>query len=289
MPFGKEKKMAVITNQANLTYTYGTTTASVLSNLAETEWNASLSAGKRAFEDAYREGSTLTYMISLKNVGEAPIENLIITDNLGAYTPAGATDPVVPLTFTGHAVLYVNGTFSELLNPTPKQTGIQFTIPSIPANTDALLLYQAAVNGFAPLAPGSEITNTASIGDTEPITVSATVPVLDYADVSIEKEMSPNPITDGDTMTVTFSIENRGNTEATDLVLTDLFPLSLSDVAVTVNGAPVTDFTFADNLFTLPAGGATTLSVPAATFTQDETGAISITPGTLNVVLTGTV
>ena len=29
--------MAIIKNQANLTYTYGTTTASVLSNLAETE------------------------------------------------------------------------------------------------------------------------------------------------------------------------------------------------------------------------------------------------------------
>ena len=102
--------------------------------------------------------------------------------------------------------------------------------------------------------------------------------------------MAPNPITDGDTLTVTFTIENRGNTEATNLVLTDAFPLALSDVAVTVNGAPVTDFTYENDLFTLPAqGGATTLSVPAAVFTQDETGAVSVTPGELTVVLTGTV
>ena len=65
------------------------------------------------------------------------------------------------------------------------------------------------------------------------------------------------------------------------------FSLFLTSVAV--NGAPVTDFTFEDNLFTLPAGGATTLSVPAATFTQDETGAVTVNPGVLTVVLTGTV
>ena len=61
--------MAIMTNQANLTYTYGTTTATVLSNLAETEWNTSLSVEKRALEEAYREGSTLTYLVSLKNSG----------------------------------------------------------------------------------------------------------------------------------------------------------------------------------------------------------------------------
>lgn len=282
--------MAVITNQANLTYTYGATTASAVSNIAETEWNASLAAEKRALESAYREGSTLTYLISLKNSGAAPVEDLVITDDLGAYTPAGAAAPVTPLTFSGHATLYVNGTFSEELTPETVPEGVRFTVPEIPAGADALLIYQATVNGFAPLTAGSEIVNTASVGETEPLTVSATVPVEAYADVSIEKEMSPNPLTDGAPMTVTFTIENRGNTEATDLVLTDDFPLTLTDPSVTVNGAPVTDFTFTGNLFTLPAeGSATTLSVPAAAFSQDETGAVTVAPGVLTIVLTGTV
>lgn len=281
--------MAVITNQANLTYTYGTTTASVQSNIAETQWNAGLTAEKRALESTYRAGSTLTYLISLKNESAAPVENLVITDNLGTFTPAGAAAPLVPLTFANHATLYVDGTFSEELTPTPVENGIQFTIPSIPAGADALLVYQAAVNGFAPLEVGSEITNTASIGENEPLTVSATVPVAEYADVSVDKEMRPNPITDGAAMTVTFTIENRGNTEATDLVLTDDFPLSLSDLTVTVNGAPLTDYTFEDNRLTMPAGTQTTMSVPAATFTLDETGAVTVTPGVLTVVVTGTV
>lgn len=281
--------MAVITNQANLTYTYGTTTASVQSNVAQTQWNAGLTAEKRALESAYRADATMTYLISIKNESAAPVENLVISDDLGAFTPAGAAAPVVPLTFAGNAVLYVDGAFSETLTPTPVESGIQFTVPSVPAGADALLVYQAAVNNFAPLEPGSEITNTASIGETEPLTVSATVPVAEYADVSIEKEMEPDPITEGSTMTVTFTIENRGNTEATDLQLTDDFPLSLSDPAVTVNGAPVTDFTFENDRFTLPSGTQTTLSVPAATFAQDETGAVCVTPGKLTVVLTGTV
>ena len=280
--------MAIITNQANLTYTYGTTTATVVSNVAETERNAGLSAEKRALESAYREGATLTYLISLKNGGASAVENLVIADDLGAYTPAGAAAPVMPLTFSGNATLYVNGAFSEELAPLPTENGVQFTIPSVPAGADALLVYQAAVNGFAPLSPGSEITNTAAIGD-ESLTVSATVPVADYADVSIEKEMSPNPVTDGGTLSVTFTIENRGNAEATGLQLTDDFPLALSDVSVAVNGAPFSAFTFENNTLTLPSGAQTTLSVPAATFTQDETGAVTVVPGKLTVVMTGTV
>lgn len=280
--------MAIITNQANLTYTYGTTTATVVSNVAETVKSAGLSAEKRVLENAYREDSTLTYLISLKNLGAAAIENLAIADDLGAYTPAGAAAPVMPLTFSGSATLYMDGAFSETLTPVVSESGVQFTIPSIPAGADALLVYQTAVNGFAPLAAGSEITNTATVGDGS-LTVSATVPVADYADVSIEKEMSPNPVTDGGTLSVTFTIENRGNTDATGLVLTDDFPLALSDVAVTVNGAPMTAFTFENNLLTIPSGTQTTLSVPAAAFTQDETGAVAVTPGVLTVVMTGTV
>ena len=281
--------MAIITNQANLTYTYGTTTASVASNVATAELNATLSAAKRVLDESYRQNSDLTYILSFENGGNSAITDLPVLDNLGAYTPAGATAPVQPLTYTGPAALYIDGAFSAELTPAVQDGGVLFTIPEIPAGSNALLVYQATVNSFAPLAPGSEIENTASIGTTDPLTVSATVPVESYADVAITKEMAPDPVSTGDTMTVTFTIENRGNAEATGLVLTDDFPLALSDVSVTVNGAPITDFTFENNTLTLPSGTQTTLSVPAATFTQDETGAVTVTPGRLTVVFSGVV
>ena len=281
--------MAIITNQANLTYTYGTTTASVASNVATAELNATLSAAKRVLDESYRQNSDLTYILSFENGGNSAITDLPVLDNLGAYTPAGATAPVQPLTYTGPAALYIDGAFSAELTPAVQDGGVLFTIPEIPAGSNALLVYQATVNSFAPLAPGSKIENTASIGTTDPLTVSATVPVESYADVAITKEMAPDPVSTGDMMTVTFTIENRGNADATDLQLTDDFPLALSDVSVTVNGAPMTDFAFENSTLTLPSGTQTTRSVPAATFTQDETGAVTVTPGRLTVVFSGVV
>ena len=282
--------MAIITNQANLTYTYGSTTTSVLSNLATTEITAPLAAEKRTLDAEYRSDTDLTYIISLHNDSGAALTNLPVLDNLGAYTPAGAAAPVRPLTYTGPAALFLDGVFSEELTPVVSENGLLFTIPEIPANANALLLFKATVNGFAPLTPGSE--NVASIGQTDPITVSATVPVASYADVIITKEMTPDPVSEGETLTVTFTIENRGNEEATDLQVVDDFPVSLTDVIVTVNGAPITDFTFENDTLTLPASGssATTLTVPAATFTQDPvTGAVTVVPGVLTVEMSGTV
>lgn len=284
--------MAVITNQANLTYTYGTTTATVVSNIASTELTAPLTAEKRTLDAAYRLNTDLTYIISLSNESGTALTDLPILDNLGAYTPDGAAAPVRPLTYAGPAALYIDGVFSTELTPAPQEDGVLFTIPEIPAGSSALLLYKATVNGFAPLTPGSVIENTATVGETDPVTVTTSVPVASYADVSITKEMAPDPVTDGEMMTVTFTIENRGNEAATDLQLVDDFPLALSDVAVTVNGAPITDFTFVNSTLTVPAAGSTqtTLSVPAATFSQDATtGMVTVVPGVLTVVMTGTV
>ena len=282
--------MATIINQANLSYTYGAVTANVLSNPATTERTETIAIEKRVLENAYRAGGSLTYLIAVQNSGAAAVQDLAVQDDLGAFTPAGASAPVAPLSTAGPAALYLDGVFSENLTPVTDASGVTFTIPSLPAGSNALIVYRAQVNGFAPLEEGGEITNTASVAvSDDPLTASATVPVDSYADVSIEKEMSPNPVGAGAQLLVTFTIENRGNVEATDLVLTDDFPVTLSDVAVSVNGAPVTDFTFENNTLTLPASDQTVLTVPAASFETSETGAVTVTPGTMTVTVTGTI
>ena len=170
----------------------------------------------------------------------------MLTDDLGAFTPAGAAAPVVPLTYTGPAELYVNGVYSETLTPDVEDGAVSFTVPALQAGANAILLYKARVNAFAPIDAGGSITNTVTVqGENEPLTASFTIPADAYADVTVEKEMSPNPITDGSTLCVTFTIENAGNTEATGLTLSDEFPLPLSDVTVSVNGVETTDFTYA--------------------------------------------
>ena len=124
--------MATILNQANLTYTYGTTSASVLSNPAVTERIEAIAIEKRALEHAYRANASLTYLISVENSGAAAVQNLAVHDDLGVFTPAGASAAIRPLTYTGPAVLYLDGELTETLSPVADETGVIFTIPNCP-------------------------------------------------------------------------------------------------------------------------------------------------------------
>ena len=75
------------------------------------------------------------------------------------------------------------------------------------------------------------------------------------------------------------------------MAITDTFNPVLSNIAVTLNGAPLTegtDYTYntATGLFQTVAGKVT---VPAAAFAADSTGAWNVTPGVAVLKITGTV
>lgn len=284
-----------ITNQARLQFSYGETTATASSNIASTIMQGPLTASKSVLESAYRAESELTYIITLSNSGAAALTAMKITDDLGTYavTP---TLSVPALFYTGPAQLYINGVFSASLTPEPALNSIVFTIPQLAAGANAMLIYKVQVSGDAPLAVGSEITNTAVIRATnlsEPLTVSETIDVSEYADVNIMKAMSPNPVTDGGTLTYTFTIQNYGNTAATNVVLSDAFSPIPNPITVTVDGTVLSaaDYDYTNGVLTLPGpASAYSLSIPAATFTQDAaTGAVTINPGVVTIVVTGTI
>lgn len=284
-----------ITNQATLTYQYGTSTASAASNIATATLQDPLTLTKSALDSGYRAGEDVTYILTAANTSTNALTNLTLTDNLGAYTPAGGTAQAVPLTYTGPAQLYINGVLSGTLTPTVSETALVFTIPSLSGGSTAMVLYKARPNAAA--LPGAEdsLTNTvtaAATGLTQSVSATYTLNALPYASVSILKTMSPSVITDGDTITYTFTLSNRGNTAATGVVLTDVFSPAPSNLTVSVNGAPLTaaDFTYTGGVLTLPAAGsAYALTVPAAAFSQDSTtGAVTVTPGVTTVVVTGT-
>ena len=284
-----------ITNRANLRYTYGAVTETVASNLASTVLNDPLTVTKSSLETAYRGGEPITYVITVTNGSSTALSNVTIEDDLGTYAPQTGAQ-ATPLTYIGPAQLYLDGVFSAELTPAITEGSVTFTIPAIAPGSNATILYKAEPNEYAPMLAGSKITNTASFTPAvgaEPIAASHTIPAEAYAAVTIEKEMSPNPVADGAALVNTFTVTNTGNTEAVDLVLTDAFMTPLNDLAVTVDGVavPETDFTFENNVLTLPAeGAATALTVPAATYTQDPaTGAVSFVPGVTTVVVTGTI
>lgn len=282
----------IITNQASLNYQYNGQTASVLSNIATATLAEALSVEKVSVENVYRFGDELTYSVSVLNGSGSALTGVTVTDDLGTYTPG--TFGITPLTFVAPAILFVDGVYAGNITPAVEANRIVFTIPTLAAGSRAQILYKAAVNGNAPLALGSEITNTATVlanGITAPVSDSNTVTVDNYADVTITKTMTPSSVVDGEALTYTFVINNYGNTEATSIVLTDAFDPAPENITVQINGVtvPATDYTYVGGVLTLPAAGsATELSLPAATITQDiATGNVIVTPSSLTVTVTG--
>lgn len=284
--------MAVFTNQATLSYNNTTTT----SNIVTGEIVEVLNAAKNALSQDYGYGDTVTYAISIINTGTAAFTNLTLTDNLGAYTSGSSS--LVPLSYVdGTANYYVNG----VLQTAPSVTAaspLTITEINVPAGGNAIILYEAKVNSFAPLASGSEITNTATItgtGLSNAVTATETITVSDAAQLSITKSLTPETVAENGQLTYTFIIQNTGNTAATaedNVAVTDLFNPVLKDITVSLNGTALTETTQysydeTTGLFHTVAG---VITVPAATYTQDETtGQWDITPGTAVLTVTGTV
>ena len=284
--------MATFTNRATLIYN-GTV---VNSNTVTGEIREALSVTKRALIDTYTANDTVTYIVSLVNTGSETYTDLTVTDDLGAYTQGGIT--LYPLSYVdGSVSYYVNG----ILQPTPAVTDAQpltVTGISVPAGGNALIVYAATVNEFAPLAVGSTVINTASItggGLPQPVTATETITAAEGAQLSITKSLSPEVVEEDGQLTYTFVIRNFGNAPivATDnAVVSDLFNPILDPITVTFNGAVWTEgtnYTYdtATGLFVTVPGP---ITVPAATFAQDPvTGVWTVTPGVSTLIVTGTV
>ena len=282
--------MAIFFNQATLSYNDTVTN----SNIVTGEIIGALSAAKTAVSETYTTGDTVTYIISLVNTGTAAITGVTITDDLGAYEFGGNT--VTPLTYVDGAVrYYANGTLQEAPDVTAGPPLVISGI-TVPAGGNALIVYSATVNSFAPISEGSEITNTAVItGTADPITVTETITAENEARLTITKALFPETVTENGELTYTFTIRNFGSeplVATDDAVVTDNFDPILDISSVTFNGAAWTEpenYTYneATGAFATVAGQ---ITVPAATVTQDPaTGEWAVQPGVAVLRVVGTV
>jgi uncharacterized repeat protein (TIGR01451 family) len=282
--------MAIFTNQATLSYRNGVVTSNVVTG----EIVEVLTADKNALIDNYGVGDTLTYVINIINSGNAAVDNVEVTDDLGAYE--FGTSTLVPLSYVERSVAYYS---NGVLQPDPAVTSGPSLIISgitVPANGSAVLIYQASVNEFAPLGEGGEITNTAEIKGAcicNDVVVTETVRVSERPLLGISKAISPTTVTENGQVTYTFTVQNFGNTDAVatdDLVLTDTFDPALSRIIVTYNGDVWTEgdqynYNEETGEFSTVASN---ITVPAATFTQDsETGEWNVIPGVSIVTVVG--
>lgn len=284
--------MAIFTNQATLTYRGNTTN----SNIAYGEILDVLTADKVAIEGSYTPGALVTYALTLRNTGTAPLNNLTVTDNLGGYDFGGNT--VYPLTYeNGSVTLFVDG----MLQPTPAVTaGPPLVVGgiTIPGGGDAVLVYQARVNEFADPEADGVIENTATVtgdGLSAPVVAVEGIMANVAPALTISKAITPSQVVDNDRVTYALVIQNSGNQAvvATDnAVISDVFDPILTNLVVTFDGSAWTEgvqYTYdeATGLFTTLLGQ---ITVPAATYTQDPiSGAYSLTPGIATLNITGTI
>lgn len=284
--------MAIFSNQATLTVGGSTTN----SNIAYGEILEVLAATKTAIEGTYTPGALVTYVVTLRNTGSAPLAGLTVTDDLGGYEFEGETR--YPLTYEeGTVALFVDGVPQAAPTVTAGPPLVVSGI-TVPADGDVVLVYQARVSAFAdPTAEGT-IENTVTVtgdGLATPVTATETVTAAAAPMLTITKSITPTQVVDNDRVTYTFVIQNTGNEAVVttdEAVITDLFDPILTALTVTFNGAVWTEgvqynYDEATGLFTTVPGQ---ITVPAATFTQDpETGAYTVTPGVATLVVTGTI
>ena len=284
--------MLTFTNQAALSYRNRVR----YSNLTTGQIADTLTVAKEALTGTYRPGGDVTYVVRLANNGTAPLTDLTLTDDLGGYAFGGGT--VYPLSYVADSLrLYVNGA----LQPAPTVVAGPPLVVSgvtVPAGGNAMVVYEAAVTEYA--APGADgtVTNTVTAtgsGLAAPVAAAATVSAQSGPELAIAKGLSPETVGADRQVTYTFTIENRGNAAtapADNVIVTDTFDPILSNITVTLNGAPLApagNYTYDEStgVFSTEAGA---VSVPAATFTQDPaTGVYTAEPGEAVLTVTGTI
>ena len=282
--------MATFFNQATLSYN-GTVTSS---NITAGEIIDVLSVTKNAVSDTYTADSENVYIISIVNTGSSCYRDLTVTDDLGEYS-FGESGTAVPLTYSeGSLTYYVNGVAQA--DPVVVSTSpLTVTGINVPAGGNAMLIYSADTNSFAPLGDEAEIVNTATVSGEgfTPITASETIAYAEGVDLAISKSLSPAAVEENGEVTYTFVIQNFGAVPVeadSNVVFSDTFTPALTELTAEFNGEAWTSGT---NYAYDPDTGVFTsidgqITVPAAQFIQnEETGEWTAQAGVSTIIIKG--
>lgn len=202
---------------------------SYTTNSADTQLNyANIGAAgnflKTADPAGVAPGGTITYTMVLSNTGTVAANNVVITDPV----PTGTT-------FVVGSVTGATGTPPTL------------NVPSIAAGDTATVTFQVTVDAST-LGP---ITNTAAVeytytvdpaapdGRTGNGTSTTASTAVNFANLSMIKTAAPAGVPVGGIITYTLTLNNSGNADANNVVITDTVPAGSTFVAGSVTGAHI--------------------------------------------------
>ncbi|PEV75015.1 DUF11 domain-containing protein [Bacillus cereus] len=246
-----------ISNTANITFQYtpiaGGTTFNGLatSNSAGTQINLADINGTKSVNKLFTDiGETLTYSIALANIGNIAATNVIYTDPI----PSGTT--FIPGSVT------VNGVTQAGANPA---NGI--SIGSIAANSTTTISFQVLVPSIPQTNPilnsGTTtyqyipVPNQPAVSGTDTTNIVSTQ--VNNATVTMTKAVDKNFADIGDTLTYTVSFTGTGNTNANNVIFTDVIPTGTTFVlnSLTIDGTT--------QVGANPANGVNIGSIPSGT------------------------
>lgn len=283
-----------ITNQASLEYKSGDNVRNIKSNIATVTLKDIINIDKTSLEGAYRIGETVVYNVLFQNTSSGNLSNVTLVDDLGTYnSPAG--NPLTPLTYEGPAKEYRNGISMGEITPEIKDHSITFKLANVAPHSRVMLQYKVRVNEFSPAAKyNNKIKNTvrATINVTNEEYVDFNeIPLDSYTDVSIDKEMAPDPISPGDRLLYKFVITNSGTKDATNVFLKDTFNPIPTDLRVYVDNELTNDYSFnpANGEFVYPnMSNPSAVNLEKAHIMQDSTtGLVTINPTKFTVKISG--
>ncbi len=171
-------------------------------------------------------GNTLTYTLTISNIGQGPAESVVISDTL----PANTT--YVPGS--------ISGGDSRNDSNLPR---LNWLVNTLPLSTPIIMEFAVIVNND--VVSGTQLANTAAITSSQAPTptfdtVTNTVREI-FADARILKTVTPSTGLPGAPVTYTLIFSNSGQAAVTDVVITDIVPSSLTNINVISSGVVITD------------------------------------------------
>ncbi len=233
-------------NLANNTYTIVTPVTA----------EADLEITKTGNPNPVDAGSTLTYTLTVQDLGPSNSTGVTVVDTLpaGVTYSSGATTTQGSVSASGGTITVAVG------NLTANGAAATITIPvTVNSTTTGTITNSATVSG---VEPDPNMANNTASCTTTVISIPNNPPVTD-ADLGIVKTYSPSVVYVGSTFSYTLTVTNYGPSADTDVTVTDTLPAGETVLSYYSSQGSVTmsNGTIQGNLGNMADGGKATVTI----------------------------